>query len=134
MFGRLLLLFLVVPLVELALLIQLGQWMGLLPTIGLVIVTGVAGAALARSQGAGVLFRIRQEMASGRMPVSDMLDGLLIFVAGALLLTPGLLTDLAGLSVLIPGTRRILKRVIGRRLKSMVESGQVHVVYGEPLP
>ena len=134
MLGRLLLLFIAVPLIELMLLLQIGEWVGLLPTIALVILTGVAGAALARSQGVRVLFRIRQEMAAGRMPVSDLLDGLLIFVAGALLLTPGLLTDIAGLAALVPGTRRVLKRVIGRRIETMVQSGRVNIVYGEPLP
>lgn len=133
MLGRLLLLFIVVPLIELALLLRLGEAVGLLPTIGLVIVTGVAGAALARSQGVRVLFRIRQEMGAGRMPVSELMDGLLIFVAGALLLTPGLLTDIVGLAVLIPGPRAFLKRIIGKRLTGMLKAGTVNVtMYGGP--
>lgn len=133
MLGRLLLLFIVVPLVELMLLIRLGEAIGLLPTIGIVIATGAAGAALARGQGVRVLFRIRQDLEMGRMPVGEMIDGLLILVAGALLLTPGLLTDIAGLAVLLPGPRGFLKRRIGQKLTTMVRAGRVQVsMYGEP--
>lgn len=133
MLGRLLLLFIVVPLIELALLLQIGEWVGLLPTIALVILTGIAGAALARSQGVRVFFRIRQELATGRMPVDQMIDGLLIFVAGALLLTPGLLTDIFGLSMLVPGPRNAFKRIVGRRLQGMVRDGRLNVsVYSGP--
>jgi UPF0716 protein FxsA len=132
--GRLLLLFIVVPLIELVLLIRLGDVIGLLPTIALVIITGAAGAALARSQGLRVLLRIREELASGRMPVTEMVDGLLIFMAGALLLTPGLLTDVVGLAVLLPGPRGYVKRVIGRRMEGLVRAGSLRVtMYGEPL-
>lgn len=128
MLGRLLLLFFVVPLIELVLLIQLGELIGLLPTIAIVIVTGFAGAALARSQGVRVLLRIREELAAGRMPVSDMIDGLIIFVAGALLLTPGLLTDIFGLAMLLPGPRSVVKGLAARRIRTMVQSGQVRVM------
>lgn len=128
MLGRLLLLFIVVPLIELVLLIQLGELIGLLPTIAIVIVTGFAGAALARSQGVRVLLRIREELAAGRMPVSDMIDGLIIFVAGALLLTPGLLTDIFGLAMLLPGPRSVVKGLAARRIRTMVQSGQVRVM------
>lgn len=133
MLARLLLLFIIVPLVELALLLRIGAAIGLWPTIALVIVTGVAGAALARSQGMRVLLRIQSEMSAGRMPVGELLDGLLIFIAGALLLTPGLLTDVVGLGVLLPGPRAVVKRFIGRRLQGMVRAGNIHVTtFGEP--
>lgn len=134
MLPRLLLLFILVPIAELLLLLRIGEWIGLLPTIGIVIATGVAGAALARSQGLRVLLRIRQEMQGGRMPVAEMIDGLLIFVAGALLLTPGLLTDIAGLAVLLPGPRGLVKGLIGRRLRHMVRAGRLQVVTFEPPP
>lgn len=134
MLPRLLLLFILVPIAELLLLLRIGEWIGLLPTIAIVIATGVAGAALARSQGLRVLLRIRQEMQSGRMPVAEMIDGLLIFVAGALLLTPGLLTDIAGLAVLLPGPRGLVKQLIGRRFRNMVQAGRLQVVTFEPPP
>jgi UPF0716 protein FxsA len=132
--GKLALLFIAVPLIELVILVKLGSLMGLVPTIGLVIVTGLAGASLARSQGLRVLFQIREEMAAGRMPVDRMLDGLLILVAGALLLTPGLLTDLAGLAMLVPGPRGLVKRFVGRRIALMARSGALRVsVYPDSL-
>jgi UPF0716 protein FxsA len=123
----LLLLFIAVPLIELAILIKLGSLVGLLPTIALVIVTGVAGASLARSQGLRVLLQIRQELAAGRVPVDRLMDGLLILIAGALLLTPGLLTDLVGLAVLVPGPRDFVKRQLGRKLTALVRSGRFNV-------
>lgn len=125
--SRLLLLFIAVPLIELAILIKLGSLVGLLPTIALVIVTGVAGASLARSQGLRVLLQIRQELAAGRVPVDRLMDGLLILIAGALLLTPGLLTDLVGLAVLIPGPRDFVKRQLGRKLTALARSGRFNV-------
>jgi UPF0716 protein FxsA len=125
--ARLLLLFIAVPLIELALLLQLGSAVGLLPTIALVIITGVVGASLARGQGLRVLLQIRQEMAEGRVPVGKLMDGLLILLAGALLLTPGLLTDLVGLAALIPGPRAYVKRLIGGRLTALVRSGRFNV-------
>jgi UPF0716 protein FxsA len=125
--ARLLLLFIAVPLIELAILLKLGSVFGLLPTIALVIVTGVAGASLARSQGLRVLLQIRQELAAGQVPVGKLMDGLIILIAGALLLTPGLLTDLVGLTVLLPGPRDFVKRQLGRRLSALVSSGRFNV-------
>ena len=112
MFLRLLLLFTVVPLIELFLLIWVGQAIGALATIVLVIVTGTLGAWLARSQGLRTLERVRQEWAGGQIPAAALVDGLLILVAGAVLLTPGILTDLAGFFLLVPqGRRQVAHRV-----------------------
>jgi UPF0716 protein FxsA len=127
MLGRLLLLFIAVPLIELVILIKLGGMIGLLPTIAIVILTGVAGASLARSQGLRVLFQMRQEVAAGRMPVGKLMDGLLILVAGALLLTPGFLTDIVGLAVLLPGPRSLVKRLIGRKLTQLASTGRLNL-------
>ncbi len=125
MFARLLLLFTVVPLIELAFLVQLGKWLGLLPTIALVLVTGVIGAALARNQGWRTLARLRSGVDAGRMPTEALLDGLLILIAGAVLLTPGLLTDLFGFALLIPASRRALHQAIrGRLERRFVTRGQ----------
>lgn len=125
MLFRLFLLFVGLPLVELALLVQIGRWFGLLPTLALVLITGTVGAALARRQGLRVWLDIQHELREGRMPVANMLDGFMILVGGVLLLTPGLLTDLAGLSLLLPLTRRYYKARLRRRLERMMQSGQV---------
>ena len=94
--GRLLLLFVLVPALELVLLIELGQRIGTLPTLGLIVLTGVVGASLARSQGLRVLQELQRETEAGRLPAEPLVDGALILVAGALLVTPGVLTDAFG--------------------------------------
>ncbi len=117
MFARLIILFTVVPLVELALLIKLGNIIGLWPTIFIVIGTGVLGATLARSQGTQVISAIRAEVAEGRPPTESLINGLLVLVGGVVLLTPGLLTDLLGFSLLIPSTRNWFKKRLQSRLR-----------------
>ena len=114
MFLRLLLLFTVVPALELILLIQLGSWVGFWPTAALVLGTGVVGAWLTRYEGLKVLRAVNAEMAEGRMPTDHLLDGLLILVAGALLLTPGLLTDAAGFFLLAAPGRRLIRGVVSK--------------------
>ena len=121
MFARLLILFIAVPLVELALLIKLGNAIGLWPTIFIVIATGVLGAALARSQGTRVISAIRAEVAEGRPPTESLLNGLMVLAGGVVLLTPGLLTDLLGFSLLIPFTRNWFRRKLSSRLRKYAE-------------
>ncbi|MCA9154083.1 MAG: FxsA family protein [Planctomycetales bacterium] len=118
MFFRLLLLFIVVPLVELALLHYVAQVTSLWFTIGLVLVTGFVGTWLAKQQGWRVWNTIREELFSGRMPTQSMLDGVMILVAGALLLTPGILTDAFGLTLLVPFCRRVYKVWLTRWFRS----------------
>lgn len=110
MLFYLFLLFTVVPLVELALLVWLGGQTEWWVPILLVIADGVAGALLWRWQGLRVIGRIREEMAAGRMPADALVDGLLIFLAGAFLITPGMLTDAVGFALLIPPVRAVVKR------------------------
>lgn len=126
--GRLALLFVVVPLVELAFLIQVGSWVGVWPTVGLVFLTGILGATLARAEGLRTLWAFRRELASGKLPGQPLLDGLCILVGGALLLTPGFVTDLAGFALLLPPTRRLLQKGIKGRLRKMIEDGSVRVM------
>jgi UPF0716 protein FxsA len=115
----LILLFTVVPLTELFLLMWLADVTDSPALVfGLVILTGIVGAALARWQGAGTWRRLHRDLAEGRMPADALLDGLLIFVAGALLLTPGMLTDLVGFGLLIPPLRKLFKRFLVWRFKS----------------
>jgi UPF0716 protein FxsA len=108
MLTRLFLLFTVVPAVELYLLFQLSHLMGALPTVALVIVTGMVGATLARSQGFAVLRRIQAEAAQGFPSGNQLTEGLLIVIGGVLLVTPGVLTDFFGICLIAPPTRRYL--------------------------
>lgn len=127
--ARLLALFILVPLAELMLLVEIGRYVGLLPTLALVVATGIVGAWLARRQGLGVLRQVRAEMADGRIPAGPLVDGILILVAGAVLMTPGVLTDLLGFFCLVPAGRRYLKRRIGERLEGAVRRGEVAVTF-----
>jgi UPF0716 protein FxsA len=108
MFQRLMVLFVIVPLVELILLIKIGKLIGAANTILIVIITGIVGAAFARQQGAGVLLSIRDSLAKGEIPGNQMLHGVMILVGGIFLITPGFLTDLAGLLLLVPFSRIII--------------------------
>ncbi|MCP4590763.1 MAG: FxsA family protein [bacterium] len=112
MFPVLLFLFVAVPVVEVALLIRIGRAIDFGPTIALVVITGVLGAALARHQGVRTLARIQEHMSRGTMPTTDILDGLMILVAGAVLITPGVLTDCFGFALLIPPARAVVRRAV----------------------
>ena len=125
MLFKLLLLFIVVPLIELALLLWLAEFKGWQLTLGLVIVTGIVGSVLARTQGWRTWRRIQQELSQGQMPGASLIDAAMIFVAGALLLTPGVLTDLFGFSLLLPGCRRFYRRRILAYFKSRFTVQQV---------
>ncbi len=127
MLARLALLFVIVPLLELVLLVQLGRWVGLWPTLALVLTTGITGAALARAQGLRTLAAFQGELAGGRLPSGPLMDGLAVLVGGAFLLTPGLLTDVAGFSLLIPTTRRWIRSRVVKRLERMRADGTLQV-------
>ena len=124
----LLLLFTVVPLLELVLLTALGNLFGLGPAILLVLVTGVLGAALAKHEGWRVAREWQRSMAAGRVPEDGVLAGLSILVGGVLLITPGVLTDVAGVLLLVPPTRRGILRWLKRSLERRIARGQIHVV------
>ncbi len=109
MLSRLLFLFIAVPLIEIMLLIKMGEQIGFWPTVFIQVGTGILGATLARLQGLLVWNKITRELQSGRIPTQDMINGMLIFAAGIVLMTPGLLTDLAGFAMLIPFTRNLFK-------------------------
>ena len=126
-FGRLALLFVVVPLLELALLIQMGQLIGFWPTIALVVFTGVTGAWLARMQGLRTMWRLRHDLANGRVPGQAIMDGMAVLAGGALLLTPGIITDLIGFGLLFPGTRHVIQKRIMARLERYLQEGAVRV-------
>ncbi len=122
MFSRLLLLFTLVPLVELVILIKVGEVLGTMNTILLVILTGVLGAVFAKSQGLGILREIRRTTEMGRVPGRELLQGFMILVGGLMLITPGFLTDLVGLSLLIPTTRKVYSDWLVAYLKRKTRS------------
>jgi len=126
MFIYLLLLFTVVPFLELALLLKIHSYLGLLPTLALVFGTGILGAALARWQGMHTLQQIRQQLSAGKVPGEALLDGLLILIAGAVLLTPGVLTDLCGFALLVPPLRKLFKRFVKSSFQRRVHIQTVH--------
>ena len=126
--GRLALLFVIVPILELMLLIEMGQYIGLMPTLMLVVFTGVTGAWLARAEGLRVFFQFQKELASGQLPGQAMLDGISVLIGGAFLLTPGILTDFVGFSLLFPFTRRWLQRRVRARMEQQIRDGEIKVV------
>ena len=114
---KLILAFTIIPIVEIYLLIEIGSIFGVLTAITLVILTGSLGAFMARMQGLQTLFRIQESLREGRMPSSDLLDALLIVIAGVVLLTPGFLTDSAGFLLLIPTTRNTIITWLQRQIE-----------------
>lgn len=119
MTGLFFLLFLLAPLAEVYLLIEIGGQIGALQTIALVVLTAVLGAMLVRAQGFSTYLQVQRQLARGESPAQMMLEGLALFVAGALLLTPGFLTDALGFALLTPPLRRrIIAEVLARALRA----------------
>ncbi len=125
MFSYLLAVFIVMPLVELWLLLQVGEHVGWKGTLALVIVTGVTGAWLARTQGAQVMRDVRRDMANGVMPAPRLIDGAMILLAGVLLITPGLITDTLGFLLLIPPVRGQIRVWMRRKLERKLRGGTI---------
>jgi UPF0716 protein FxsA len=114
----LLLLFIVVPVVEMWLLITVGQQIGAVSTIGLVLLTAFIGVSLLRYQGAAALLKARSKMSSGELPAREIADGLFFAVGGALLLTPGFVTDVIGFACLTPGIRTVIIGFFAKNLSA----------------
>ncbi|MDA9006336.1 FxsA family protein [Litoricola sp.] len=124
-----LLLFMLIPIVEMWILIEVGGWIGALPTIGLVVLTATIGLSLLKQQGLSTLLRARRKMDEGAIPASELVSGVMIAVGGALLLTPGLVTDALGFALLIPQTRQwLLFKLIDRYRDKIVIEGEFHRV------
>jgi len=111
----LIVLFIVVPIAELAVLIQIGQLIGIWWTIALLVVDAILGSLLARSQGRSVWRRFNEAIQAGRPPAREVMDGALVLFGGALLLTPGFLSDILGVFLLLPPTRALVRAVLVRR-------------------
>jgi UPF0716 protein FxsA len=125
--GKLLLLFILVPAVELAILIELGRHLGTIPTLAIIVLTGTLGAILARLEGLNVLRSAQEKMSRGELPAGSMADGVMILVAAALLVTPGILTDAFGFLLLVPWFRNVVKGFLLRRFRKAVEENRVRV-------
>ncbi|MBU0533320.1 MAG: FxsA family protein [Candidatus Omnitrophica bacterium] len=125
MLGYLILLFTLIPIIELALLIEIGKHIGVIYTLTIVIVTGVLGAFLAREQGFKTLQKIETEVNGGIMPGEEIIDGVIILCGGILLLTPGLLTDAVGFLALIPVTRAFIKKELKKKIQKIMDDGKV---------
>lgn len=128
-----LLLFIVLPATELALLIEVGRRIGTGATLGVIVVTGMMGATMARRQGLGVLRAIRTETAAGRLPAAQLVDGLILLIASALLVTPGVLTDAVGFLCLVPSFRALLRGLLRQRFERAVAEGRVVMVHWEEM-
>ena len=115
MLPPLIVLFLTVPILELFVILQIGDLLGLWPTLALLIADSILGSILMRSQGRAAWRRFNEALAQGRPPAREVLDGVLIIVGGALLLTPGFATDVVGLLLLLPPTRAVARRLLVRR-------------------
>ena len=125
MFVRLALLFTIVPLVELYLLIEVGRFIGVQATIAIVVLTGLLGAWLARIQGLRVLRQVQASLGAGQLPTDAIVDGLLILIAAAVLLTPGLMTDSVGFLLLIPAGRKMVRKTVRKLLAGQQQAGVV---------
>jgi UPF0716 protein FxsA len=112
----LLVLFIVVPIAELAVIIQIGQAIGVLPTVALLLLDSILGSLLMRAQGRAAWRRFSEAVQAGRPPAREVLDGALVLLGGALLVTPGFITDVLGVALLLPPSRAVIRGVLARRL------------------
>lgn len=128
MFLRFFLLFTIVPIIELAILIEVGSKIGTFNTMMLIVTTGVIGALLAQSQGLAVIRHIQEEVSLGRPPADKLFDGLFVLVGGVLLITPGLVTDIIGFLFLFPASRNLIKRWLLKKVKENISRGETNFI------
>jgi UPF0716 protein FxsA len=127
MLAKLLALFLIVPLIELVLLLTIGNKIGIWPTLAIIVGTAVVGASLTRQEGLKTWWQFQEKLKTGAFPNEELLDGLIILSAGALLLTPGFLTDTIGFVLLIPGSRRVIKGRLRQRFSRHIDAKFRHL-------
>jgi UPF0716 protein FxsA len=127
MLFRLFLCFTLIPVIELYLLIKVGTVIGGFNTILLVILTGFAGAWLARMEGVNTMLKVRTNLQQGIMPAEDLMDAMIILIAGLVLITPGLMTDVFGLMLLWPVTRNRFKRFLRKKFDEMQSNGNINI-------
>ncbi len=125
-FTKLLILFVIVPVTELYILIEVGKKIGSLTTIGIIILTGIIGAYLVKGQGFMILKKIQNDLNEGIMPGDSLIQGAIILAGGILLLTPGFVTDIIGFIFLIPVSRNIVKKYLLKWLKGKIKEGNFY--------
>jgi UPF0716 protein FxsA len=125
MVGVVLLLLLIIPIVELFVVIQVGHWIGALPTLALLMAFTIGGAWLVKRAGVGAWSRFRSQVQTGVLPTNELLDGLLILVAGLLIIFPGFVTDVIGLLLLIPPSRSLARWALARRYRVRLQAASV---------
>lgn len=128
-FTQLILLFTVVPLIELYILFRIAQLTSWLWTFILVISTGLAGAWLVKKEGRGILSRIKIELSEGRLPGEELLNGLCVLIGGALLLTPGVVTDVLGFTLVLPGSREFYKRYLKSKFSRFIKGASMDMYF-----
>ena len=133
-FSKLLILLIVVPVVELYILIEIGQQIGAFTTIGIIVLTGIIGAYLVKNQGFMILRKIQHDLSQGILPGDSLLQGIIILAGGIFLLTPGFITDIIGFIFLIPISREIVKKYLLIWLKRKIDSGNINIDNFKPLP
>jgi UPF0716 protein FxsA len=124
----LILLLILIPAGEIGFLLLSGRIIGILPTISLIIFTGVVGAYLAKRQGMETIRKAQEQLRLGRMPGEELLDGICIIIGGTLLLTPGFLTDVFGLILLIPQTRIYFKKLLTKFFRDRLDKGKITII------
>ncbi|MHB9094967.1 MAG: FxsA family protein [Eubacteriales bacterium] len=122
------LLFIAVPVAEVIIYIKLGKIIGLFPTLALIFGTGIVGVILARQQGFQIMNAVRTEIAVGRVPGNQLIDGFLILIGAVFLITPGLLTDLAGFFLLVPFTRVRVREFLKRKIRKWIREGKTSIL------
>jgi len=126
---RLILIFIVVPLIEILLLIEIGNRIGALNTILIIVLTAILGASMMRQQGFTIMRNIQRDLSQGRMPTGELINGALVLVGGIVLLTPGFFTDAVGFILLIPATRGFIRKKIQRLIRRKIESGDINIFF-----
>ncbi|PUU88149.1 MAG: UPF0716 protein FxsA [Halanaerobium sp.] len=130
MFYKFLLVFILVPLIELYFLLKISQFIGVFTTVMVIIFTGAAGVSIAKRQGYQVVNNIRSTLNAGKMPTDDLISALLILIGGVTLLTPGFLTDITGFLLILPGSRDLIGSVVKKYFLKYVKENKVEVHYG----
>ncbi|MFW6149343.1 MAG: FxsA family protein [Atribacterota bacterium] len=124
--SKLIALFILVPIAELYILLEIGRRIGVYLTIGIVIVTGIAGAYLVKHQGFNVLYKIKNQMNEGILPTDSLLEGLLILIGGIFLATPGIITDIIGFLLIIPQSRSIVFQYLKKWLMAKIRKHDIY--------
>ncbi len=130
MFFKLLMLFILVPLIELYFLLEISQFIGVFTTVMIIVFTGAAGVSIAKRQGYQVVNNIRSTLNAGKMPTDDLISALLILIGGVTLLTPGFLTDITGFLLILPGSRDLIAALVKKYFVKYVKENKVEVNYG----